>query len=241
MRTGRAAAWVGALAMLVSLPACRHEPPVLPLEDLGGIGGGGGGGPWVNTDPCDPDTVYFENTVLPLLVAYCAGPGCHDAITHEEDIRLYDYAHIMQQVTAGDPGESDLWSDGINETGEDAMPPAGEPQLSPEQEQLIYAWIQQGAQNNSCVGCDTGNVTYAGSIQPLFQTACNGCHSGSSPDGGLDLTSYSTCNMIALDGRLAGAVQHQATYQAMPPSGGMLPQCAIDGILIWIEDGAPNN
>jgi cytochrome c5 len=109
------------------------------------------------------------------------------------------------------------------------------------QEQAIYNWILQGAQNNSCTGCDTTNVTYSGTIQPLFQNKCNGCHSGSNPSGSLDLTQYGVCNTIALDGRLAGSVQHLTGFSAMPPSGGMLPACEIDEILIWIQDGAPNN
>ena len=195
----------------------------------------------MNLDPCDPDSVYFQNTVLPLLISYCAGTGCHDAITHEEGVRLYDYAHIMQQVTPGNPGNSDLWDNGIAETGGDAMPPPGEPQLTPAQEQAIYDWIMQGAQNNSCSECDTIDITYSANIQPLFAGHCNGCHGGSSPDGGLDLTSWAVGNTIAMDGRLAGAVQHQSGYVAMPPGNASLQPCEIDQILTWIAGGALNN
>ena len=81
-------------------------------------------------DPCDPDPVYFQNTVLPLLVSYCAGTGCHDAITQEGGVSLYDHAHIMQQVSPGDPSNSDLRYKGINGTGSDAMPPSFQPQLT---------------------------------------------------------------------------------------------------------------
>lgn len=229
-------------ALLIGNQSCKHEPPVLPeiVFNGGGGGGGTGGTDTINLDPCDPDTVYFQNTILPLLISYCAGEGCHDAITHEEGVRLYDYSHIMQQVTPGNPGNSDLWTDGITEGGDDAMPPPGEPQLTSEQEQLIYTWIMQGALNNSCTECDTTEITFSGNILPLFAGHCNGCHSGSSPDGGLDLTSWAVGNTIALDGRLAGAVQHDPNYTAMPPSGN-LSACQIDQILMWIADGAPNN
>ena len=235
--------WSVGLAMLllsvgIMLPGCKHEPPFPPelVDD-----GGNGGGPTPVDDPCDLDSVYFQNTVLPLLVSYCAGTGCHDAITHEDGVSLYDYAHIMQQVTPGDPADSDLWDKGIAETGGDAMPPPDQPQLTAQQEQAIYTWIMQGAQNNACAGCDTTNVTYNGTIKPLFQSKCNGCHSGSSPDGNLDLSQYAVANTVAMDGRLAGSVQHLSSYNAMPPSGGMLPNCEIDQLLIWIQDGAPNN
>lgn len=228
-----------ALAIILAMGAgaCKHEPPLFPEEVTGG-----GVNP-IDTlvlDTCDPDTVYFQNTVLPLLITYCAGADCHDAITHEEGVRLYDYTHIMQQVTPGDPSNSDLWDNGINETGDNAMPPADQPQMTAAQEQAIYDWIMQGAQNNNCTACDTGNVSYAGTIAPLFDIACNGCHSGTSPDGSIDLTTYAGAYGVASDGTLAGAILHQSGFTAMPSSG-TLPQCVIDEIMIWVDDGAPNN
>jgi hypothetical protein len=30
--------------------------------------------------PCSPDTVYFQNTILPMLIANCTQSGCHNAI-----------------------------------------------------------------------------------------------------------------------------------------------------------------
>lgn len=99
----------------------------------------------------------------------------------------------------------------------------------------------QGAQNNACEGCDTTNVTYNGTIKLLFRSMCNGRHSGSSPDGDPDLSQYAVASTVAMDGRLAGAVQHLSTFNAMPPNGGMLPNCEMDQFLIWIQDNAPNN
>ena len=36
------------------------------------------------TNPCSPDTVYFQNEVLSLIVSSCAKSGCHDAATKAE-------------------------------------------------------------------------------------------------------------------------------------------------------------
>ena len=117
--------------------------------------------------------------------------------------------------------------------------------LEPEEIALIALWIQQGAQNLSCDsysgGCDTTNVTYSGAIQPLLALKCQGCHSGASPQGGLNFTAWSVVNTVAMDGRLKGADNHQAWYTAMPPSGGFLPQCEIDMISAWVQQGAPQN
>ena len=80
-----------------------------------------------------------------------------------------------------------------------------------------------------------------GTIKLLFRSMCNGRHSGSSPDGDPDLSQYAVASTVAMDGRLAGAVQHLSTFNAMPPSGGMLPNCEMDQFLICIQDNAPNN
>ncbi len=195
------------------------------------------------SDPCDTDTVYFAQSVLPLIVSNCAGPGCHDAITHEEGVRLYDYAHIMEQVSPGNPNNSDLLTDGIWETGDNVMPPSPNTPLTPEQQELIVTWIQQGAQNNSCTGgCDTLNVTFSGTISPIVQNNCAGgsCHDASSPAANINLTTYAGVAQVANNGSLAGAIQHQSPYTSMPP-GLWLTQCQIDQVLIWVQAGSPNN
>jgi hypothetical protein len=178
---------------------------------------------------------------MPTLLAFGAGPGGNVAILLGDGVRLYDCAQIVQLIEPEDPGNSDLWTIAIDETDEHAMPPACQPQLTPEQEHLSYTWIMQGARNNSYVGCDASNVTCTGMIQPLFQKASNGCHSSSIPHDGLDLSDHTTYFTEAMDGRLAGAVQHQATSTAIPSSVGMLLQCGIDVIPVRIEAGIPNN
>ncbi|MCB9169557.1 MAG: hypothetical protein H6594_04300 [Flavobacteriales bacterium] len=231
--------FVMAVMLMLMLPSCKHEPLLPPEQIFTSEGGTGGTAEPIDTNVyCDPDTVYFQQTILPMLVTYCATPGCHDAISHEEGVRLYDYQHIMQQVHPYDPGHSDLY----DEVQDGDMPPNNSPQLSNAQQQLLYDWIMQGAQNNSCEStCNLDNVTWSGTILPLFELKCNGCHGGSNPQGSLSLNSWSVANTVAMDGRLAGAVQHVVDFSAMPPSGGMLPQCDIDKILIWVQAGAPNN
>ena len=234
------AAIIAAIVMLLLLPGCVHEPPVAPDDPLaGGNGGGGNGGG--NGDPCDSSVVYFQQQVLPILISNCAVPGCHNTANDDNDwIEITSYTSLMNSGVVQD---GDLW-EAITENDPDKiMPPPPASPLTPDQIALIGAWIQQGAQNNSCenAGCDTLNVTWSGTIQPLIQAKCQGCHSGSTPQGGLDFTSWPVVNTVALDGRLAGAIQFQGGYAAMPPSGGMLPQCDIDKFLIWIQDGAPNN
>lgn len=235
-----------AFTLGLAIPGCKHEP-IGPLFTDDGGGGGGlvDDGLWlapINTDPCDPNTVYFQNTVFPLLVSYCTTAGCHDAVTLENGVGLFSYASIMQQVDPGNPGNSDLWDNGIVDNN-DPMPPSGSPQLTAAQEQAIYNWILQGAPNNGCNDCDTTNVTYSADIAPIFSAKCTGCHGGSAPDGNLDLTQWSTCNMIAVNTMLEGSIKHLGNYSHMPPyeDDSYLPACDIHKFMIWARNGAPNN
>jgi Planctomycete cytochrome C len=226
-----------ALLIMLMLPSCKHEPLEPPLDPDDGGGN-------VYTNPCDPNTVYFQNQVLPLLLSSCAIPGCHDPITAENDNIFTSYAGVMSggEITPGDPWDSKIIEVITDTDPDNIMPPAPHQPLTSAEIDMLVTWIQQGAQNNGCLGaCDTNNVTYSGSIAPLMATKCTGCHSGASPQGGLNLTAWSVANTVAMDGRLNGAVQHQAGFTAMPLNGAILPQCEIDMISIWVQAGAPNN
>ena len=230
---GVIALFAAAILLLLMLPGCKHEPPIAPLVEDGGNGGGGG-------DDCDPNVVYFQQQVLPLLISNCAVPGCHDQATDDNDwIQITDYNTLLNSgiIQDGDLVEA------LNEDDPDKiMPPPDQPGLTDQQIDLIELWIAQGAQNNSCSsGCDTTNVTYSGTIVPLVQQRCGGCHGGANPQGGLNLGTHAVLSTLALDGTLAASVTHAPQAIPMPPSGPMLPQCDIDKFLIWIQDGAPNN
>jgi hypothetical protein len=71
--------------------------------------------------------------------------------------------------------------------------------------------------------------------------ACQGCHSGSSPDGDLLLTTYDQIRTVALDGRLMNALHGTNGYALMPDNTLGLPQCNITQFQNWVNAGAPNN
>lgn len=231
-------------AIVLVAIGCQHEPVEAP-PGMGGNGGGGGGtdttGP--GDDPCDPELIYFQQSVLPLLVSSCAIPGCHDAGTAEDGVILNNYENIMEtgDIDPGDLDGSDLYEVITDSDPDDRMPPADEyPPLSDAEIGIIRDWILQGAQNLSCAGdCDTTNVTYALKIEPLISTNCLGCHSGANPQGGIDLNGYGNASSVALFGDMLDAVQHTGTATPMPFGTSQLPQCEIDLIRIWIENGAP--
>ncbi|MBL7938726.1 MAG: hypothetical protein JNL43_05140 [Flavobacteriales bacterium] len=230
------------LAAAFLLASCKHEPPVVPIEDLTGNGGGNGGGGGEEPVPCDPTIVYFTQQIQPLLISNCTmGDGCHSSATDENDgIDLTSYPSLMN---SGIIQDGDLW-EAINENDpDDIMPRPPQTPLTADQIALIGQWIQQGAQNNGCedAACDTLNVTYSGTIRPVIQARCQGCHSGGTPQGGLDFTSWNVLNAVAQDGRLAGSIQHLPGYTAMPRNAPALPDCRVRQFLLWIGSGSPNN
>jgi len=223
------------ICLLMAISGCKHPIPEGPGVDPNA--------PPVVVTVCDPNVVYFQQQILPLLLSNCAFSGCHDAASHQDGVILDSYWNIINtgDVEPGDPYDSDLFEVLIDTDLDDRMPPWPEYNALPTaQIDLIRNWILQGAQNNSCVGCDTTNVTYQSQIGSLIATRCQGCHSGNNPDGGISLTNYNQVKNEALFGLLYDAVSHNGNATNMPYNSGQIPECEIDLIRIWIENGAPN-
>lgn len=234
------------LILLIVL-GCKHDPiadttpdpPVIDPTDT--VPGGTGMGV-----PCDPDSVYFGNTILPILVANCTQSGCHNSTDHKNGIVLTSYEQIMttvEGVTLTDWHENKLVR-AITETDPDKrMPQLPNPTLTPEQISQIQTWVSQGAQNNTCNanfgGCETAGVTYANFFQPLFQAKCQGCHSSASAQGGVVMAHYAGAKTVALNGKLYAAVTRTSNW--MPNGGAKLDDCTREKIKAWIDAGAPEN
>jgi len=196
--------------------------------------------------PCSPDSVYFQNQILPILVSNCTQSGCHNAQDHQEGIILTSYASMVQTVenaTSNDPDDNEML-EAILETDPDKRmhEPPNAP-LTAAQIALISQWLAQGGKNNGCDenfgGCDTVAVSYNAFIQPLVQARCVGCHSGSVPQGGIDLTTYTNVRTQALNGKLYNSVSRNTNW--MPKGGAKLDACTQQKIKSWVDAGAPQN
>ncbi len=189
---------------------------------------------------CDPDTVYFQNTILPLVVSSCATTGCHNQASHKDGVTLTDYASILRtgKIKAGDPGDSEFY-ESLTDKDDDRMPPRPKEALSSEQILLINQWILQGAKDNGCNdGCDTTGITFAATIWPMMQKFCTGCHSTVSPGGGITIASYGDLVALAGNGSLMAAIRSETGYSSMPPNK-PLSDCNINLLQIWIDEGFP--
>ncbi|MBE0650942.1 MAG: hypothetical protein IH595_08865 [Bacteroidales bacterium] len=236
----------GVVAMPKGLPklsSCDIATIGIWVRDTTFTNTGGGGGTGGSTSTCNPDTVYFQNTILPMLVSNCAVSGCHDVTTHKEGVQLTDYASIINTggISPGNPSGSKLYRV-ITASGEDQMPPSSRTPLTIDQINAIKTWILQGALNNSCnAGCDTTNVTFSQSVFPIIQTYCLGCHNAPSPGGGIYLRNYADIITVVNNGKLWGAINQDPGFIAMPLGGNKLSSCDLATFKIWINNGAPNN
>lgn len=237
-----------ALLVAVSYQSCVHDPYLSQtLSEVDNpfdtTGNGTTDTVLFGGNPCDPDSVYFENQILPFLTASCAQPGCHDAATAEDGVILNNYFNIIStgDVNPFDPNDSEIYETITDSDLDDRMPPAGEDPLTAAQIQMIYNWIAQGAQNNSCSSCDTAQVTFSSTIYPIVEFKCQGCHSGSQPSAGISLNNYSDISGIALTGAFYSVVTGTNNYTPMPYNSNALPPCEVDLIQAWIDAGAPNN
>lgn len=241
-----------ALAMSLSTYSCKHDP-TMPAEDIMPVDTTATdttGNPVDTTDmgtPCDSNTVYFNQQILPILQSNCAFSGCHDAATAQDGVVLESYEQVMQtaDVRPFDLSGSDLY-EAITEDDEDErMPPPPNTPLNDAQIQLISRWISQGAKDLECDpnagGCNTENRSFAADIQPVITNNCLGCHSGGAPSGGINLSTYAGVKAVADSGQLLGAIRREAGFSPMPQGAAPLPQCTIDQFAAWVADGAPNN
>jgi uncharacterized membrane protein len=216
---------LAAVALVINLlnAGCKHRPDYH--------------GELITETNCDPQTVYFQNTILPLLNSRCAMNGCHNSITHADGINLTTYTTIMNS------GEGELiipydahGSEIYEVIADGSMPPNPYSNLTAAEIQALVNWINQGALNNVCLDCDTTQFKFGADIWPIINSKCTGCHGAVNPDGMTTILNYSDVNALALNGKLVGVVTGVG-YGIMPPAVG-LPDCEKTKILKWINNGA---
>ena len=245
------------LGIWLSFPSCKHEPIIEEVE-MNPIDTTSNPPDTMTVDtmtvdtmnmgiPCDSNVIYFNLQVLPILQSNCAFSGCHDVASHQDGVILENYDYVMQtaEVVPFDLGESELYEVLVENDLDDRMPPPPTNAMSNDQINIIATWILQGAENLECDsnagGCDTNNISFSDFVKPLLETHCQGCHSGASPSGGIDLTTHSNIAVYANNGKLFGSIDHQSGFQAMPQGAAKLDDCTIDKIKSWIDAGALNN
>ena len=91
------------------------------------------------------------------------------------------------------------------------------------------------------VDCETLDMSYDLNIEPILDQNCYVCHSAAANQGGISLEGYSSLKIYINNGRLLGAIRHDAGFSQMPQGAPKLLDCDISKIEAWIDDGALNN
>jgi hypothetical protein len=87
--------------------------------------------------------------------------------------------------------------------------------------------------------CDTTNVTYSATIEPILNNNCYSCHSDANAAFGGNVHLQTAADVISMSSRIAVAIKRTGAFP-MPPSG-KLSNCAISQFDLWVKKGTPDN
>ena len=161
--------------LFIGMESCKHEPDaIMPVDKR------------LDLVPCNADSVYFYNDVVPIFVNNCAFSGCHSPIS------LSDYNDIINigDVTPGDTNNSYIFSLLVSTDINTRMPPSPRSSLARSEIDKIGKWIMQGANKNACNDCDETKFTFNANVLPIIVKNCTGCHGDKDPSGNISLTNY---------------------------------------------------
>jgi hypothetical protein len=199
---------------------------------------------------CSKDSVFFVQTVLPLVTTLCGKAGCHiegdysnfyiiyNGGTQSENL-LNSYNAIKDRFSSTTSLENNINT--MNNQNVWGFVPPDDTQL-----QELKTWINQGSKLNSCANCDENKFAYTENIKPILSTYCVSCHNSTSAMASVNLSTYEdVVNELTLNpGRLVGSIEWTDPYtgdKAMPYGSGKLPDCYINQIKNWINAGALND
>lgn len=90
--------------------------------------------------------------------------------------------------------------------------------------------------------CDTTDFTFSTRINPIISSSClPGCHSQAAGSGGIVLEGYVNITNSANSGDLMCVISHQSGCSPMPKNSPKLPDCDIQAVQRWIDNGTPEN
>ena len=241
---------------VLSMPSCKHDPFITIIDPTDTtdttIDTTGNGNQEIDSSgvPCDPNTIYFENDVFPIIKKNCAISGCHGGGTYSDGVNLESYQAIMNtgKVRPGQPDKSEIY-EAITETKQSkVMPPLPQTRLTSQEINIISSWIIQGAKNNVCntnygkpKACDSANTTYSGFVKKIIDNNCVSCHKGTAASGGIKLDTYDNLLINVNNGKFFGSLNWENGYKKMPFNQNKLDTCTTNKIKNWIDNGAKNN
>lgn len=159
--------------------------------------------------------------------------SCHSAEAGivKGSVSLDNYDEVLAK-------QSRIYARAILDT-EKPMPPEG---LSAGDKQLLQVWLANGAPKKVAPGeaedpaLDKGTLNFQKIKEKIFdKRQCSGCHSGPTPDGKLDLTSYAQ-----VSANVGPIYESIFVKKNMPPTPlTKLTSKERSVLLMWFEAGLP--
>lgn len=91
------------------------------------------------------------------------------------------------------------------------------------------------------IDCDTTGITYQGTIKPVIDLQCKGCHNAQNASGNVNLDGHVNLLTHINSGKFYSSIVHDGKASPMPKGAPKLDNCKIKKIKIWIDRGAPDN
>jgi hypothetical protein len=95
--------------------------------------------------------------------------------------------------------------------------------------------------NVDCTNVVAATNTYDGSIKTIVDASCayTGCHSASSAESGVDLSTYAKVKDEFTNGNSLCTIYHDC--EAMPKGTAKLSDAIITQITCWVKEGCPQS
>ena len=90
--------------------------------------------------------------------------------------------------------------------------------------------------------CDTTNVTFSGTITPILNGSCWGCHSNTTAAAyGSNIKLQDYADVTARINSIIPAINQTGSLSPMPKGGSKLNSCKLTQFAVWVRKGTPNN
>jgi hypothetical protein len=89
--------------------------------------------------------------------------------------------------------------------------------------------------------CETASVSYSKDILMILENNCYICHASHVQLGGIELEGYDNLKRLVDSGFFIGAVTRMPGFSPMPKGQPPLPDCQMEKIKAWVQNGALNN
>lgn len=90
--------------------------------------------------------------------------------------------------------------------------------------------------------CDTTNVTYSGTVVPIFSSNCYSCHSNkTAASNGNNIALENYADVVTNNVAISQSINQTGSIPPMPKNGGKIKACSITQFGIWVRNGMLNN